>query len=148
MGWIAGGDRAIGILFAWGAFSCGFISVGAVSFGVFTLGAVGVGLLALGSVAFGYISIGAMSIGQHAIGSLSALGWESALGGGFVTARHYAVGPIALAEHANDSVAEAFFANPHADTLTLIFFVTVTLLTLVPVYLYAQGVRKRLGPKK
>ncbi|NDV63410.1 sigma-70 family RNA polymerase sigma factor [Puniceicoccales bacterium CK1056] len=148
VGWIAGGDRAIGILFAWGAFSCGLVSVGAVSVGVFTLGAVGVGLLSLGSVAFGYLSVGAMAIGQHAIGSLSAMGWKSALGGGFVLARDFAMGPIALAEHANDAVAEAFFANPHGDTLMLIFFVTVTLMTLVPVYLYAKGVRTRLGPKK
>ena len=148
IGWIAGGDRAIGILFAWGAWSCGLVSVGAVSFGVFTLGAVGVGLLALGSIAVGYISVGAMSIGQHAIGSLSALGWESALGGGFVTARHYAIGPVALARHANDAAAEAFFANPHGETLTLIFFVTVIVFTLVPVFLYARGVRARLGPKK
>jgi RNA polymerase sigma factor (sigma-70 family) len=147
VGWIAGGDRAIGILFAWGAWSFGFISVGAVSFGVFTLGAVGVGMLALGSLTFGFLSVGAMAIGQHAIGSLSAMGWESALGGGFVLSRHHAIGPVALAEHANDPVAEAFFATPHGDTFTLAFFVTVVVLTLVPVCLYAQGVRKRLGPE-
>lgn len=147
-GWIAGGDRAIGILFAWGGFAFGLISVGAVSFGLFTLGGVGFGLLALGSVAFGYISLGAMTMGQHAVGSLSAMGWESAIGGGFAISHGYAVGPIALAEEANNEAARAFFAHPHTDTVTMVFYLTVVLLTLVPVYLYAKGVRARLGREK
>lgn len=144
-GWIAGGDRAIGILFAWGGFACGLVSVGAVSLGVFTLGGVGIGLLALGSVAFGYIAMGAMTMGQHAVGSLSALGWESAIGGGFVISRNYAVGPVAFAAQANTEAARAFFAHPHVDTVTMVFYLTVVLLTLVPVYFYAKGVRRRLG---
>lgn len=148
LGWIAGGDRAIGILFAWGAWSCGLISVGAVSFGLFTVGAVGVGFLALGSIAMGYLTVGAMAIGHHAIGSLSAMGWKSALGGGFVVSNQYAIGPVALAPQSNNAAAAAFFENPHGDSWTLLFYVTVVVFTLVPVYLYSREVRKRLGKNR
>jgi RNA polymerase sigma factor (sigma-70 family) len=146
--WIAGGDRAVGILFAWGAWSCGLISVGAVSIGVFSLGAVSVGLLSLGSIAIGIFALGAMAIGWLALASMSALGWQAAQGGGFSIARQFAEGPVAFAAHANDAVARAWFATPHADLYLLAFFGVTTFLTLVPVGLYARAVRNRLGKKR
>jgi RNA polymerase sigma factor (sigma-70 family) len=146
--WIAGGDRAIGILFAWGAWSCGLISVGAVSIGVFSLGAVSIGILSLGSIAIGLFALGAMAIGWLALASLSALGWQAAQGGGFSIAWQFAEGPVAFARHANDAIARAWFETPHADLYLLVFFGVTAFLALVPVGIYAGAVRRRLGKNR
>jgi RNA polymerase sigma factor (sigma-70 family) len=145
--WIAGGDRAIGILFAWGAFSIGIFSIGAFSIGVFSLGAVSFGLFSIGSIGFGAFVLGAMAYGYVALGSLSAVGWQSAQGGGFVAARWFAEGPVAWAAHANDSVAREFFSNQHADATLVVLLLVATILTIVPAALYARAVRKRFGKR-
>ena len=145
VGWIAGGDRAIGILFAWGGLAVAPVSVGGIAIGVFSLGAVSFGLLSLGSIAFGILALGAMGIGINAFGSLSAMAWNAAAGGGFNLAGTYAVGPIALAAHANDEAARNYFASPHTDLYLMTFFIVVIVMTLVPVILYARAVRRRLG---
>ena len=147
-GWIAGGDRACGILFAWGAWAVGFISVGAVSVGVFSLGALGVGVIGLGAVGVGLLAAGAMSIGVDAWGSLSALGWDTAHSLGFGIARTAAEAPVAFAQHANDPVAREILANPQADLHEMIFFVVVSILAIAPVAAYAAAVRRRLGRRK
>lgn len=145
--WIAGGDRAIGILFAWGAFSAGIVSIGAFSVGIFSLGAISFGVFTIGSIGFGVFVLGAMAYGYIALGSLSAVGWQSAQGGGFVASRWFAEGPIAWAAHANDSVAREFFANPHADSTLVVLLFVATILTIVPTALYARAVRKRFGKR-
>jgi len=145
VGWIAGGDTAVGLLFAWGGWSFGFISVGAFSVGVISLGAIGIGLLSMGSIAVGGLALGAMAIGYLSFGSLSAMGLQGAAGGGFSLSNAFALGPVAVAPEANSEAAHAFFASPHANTFTLAFFVVVVLLTLVPATLWARAVRKRLG---
>ena len=145
VGWIAGGDRAIGILFAWGGYAVGTISVGALSGGLISLGAVSFGLISLGSVAFGMLAFGAMAYGYHAIASLSAVGWQAAQGGGFTVARYFAEGPVAFAAEANTFAAREYFAYPHAELYILIFCIVATVMTLVPVSLYAWAVRRRMG---
>jgi RNA polymerase sigma factor (sigma-70 family) len=147
LAWIAGGDRAIGILFAWGAFSMGIVSIGAFSIGIFSLGAISFGLFSIGSIGFGVFVLGAMAYGYVALGSLSAVGWQSAQGGGFVAARWFAEGPVAWAAHANDPVAREFFANPHADSTLVMLLLVATVLTIVPTALYARAVRKRFGKR-
>jgi len=145
IGWIAGGDRAIGILFAWGGFAAGGIAVGAVSVGLVSFGAVGLGLVGLGSIGVGAIALGAVAIGYRAWASMSALGWETAQGYGFALAKTAAEGPIAIARHANDAIAREMLANPHLDAHTMIFLVAVTILAIAPVAAYAAAVRRRLG---
>lgn len=145
VGWIAGGDRAVGILFAWGAFSFGTISIGAFSVGVFSLGAISLGMFTIGSIGFGAYVLGAMAYGYVALGSLLAMGWQSAQGGGFVIARWFAEGPIAFAAHANDPIARQALDHPHADSFLVLLLALATVCTIVPTMVYARVVRRRFG---
>ncbi|GEA12167.1 sigma-70 family RNA polymerase sigma factor [Alteromonas sp. KUL49] len=142
-GWIAGGTEARGLLFAWGGVAIAPVSVGIVSFGVISIGAVGFGLFSLGTVAIGVIAFGASAIGYKAYSSLSSMGWESAVSGGFSWANDAALGAIAFAKNVNNQAAvdishlDAFSSNYHWALLILAVFV------IVPAVLYSHSVRKR-----
>lgn len=143
-GWIAGGNRARGLLFAWGAVAIAPISVGILSVGVITIGAVGVGLFSMGTVAIGVIGFGSSAIAYKAYGGLSALGWESAGSGGFAIAKEAAVGTIALAEQVNNEIAAevvhfAFISHYLEWILAAIFIFVV-----VPSAWHSSKVRKRM----
>ncbi|NVK55519.1 MAG: sigma-70 family RNA polymerase sigma factor [Alteromonadaceae bacterium] len=143
-GWIAGGTYARGLIFAWGCVAVAPISVGIISVGVITVGAVGFGLLSLGTVAIGVIAFGASAIGFKAYSSLSSLGWESALSGGFAIAKDAAVGQIAYAEHVNTDIAGNiaqlnFFTQYYHWLLALI-----AVLVIVPAAWHSRAVRKRM----
>ena len=144
-GWIAGGDRAFGILFAWGGIAVAPISLGAVAIGCFAVGSLSLGWISFGTVGVGFVAVGCMAAGIKAYGWLSALGWETASGSGFAIARFSAEGPLAWARHANDAVAAQILADPQAGQGQLTVITVITLLSLVPVILYARAVRKRLG---
>lgn len=146
-GWIAIGDRAIGLLFAWGGLAVGFCSVGAVSIGVFSFGGVALGFLAAGAVCLGWWAMGAVSIGVHAIASLSATAWETAQGGFFALSSYVARAKFAVAPHANDAIAWLTLHNPDAGRDWLIYCGVVIFLTLVPITLYARAVRRRFKPQ-
>ncbi len=143
-GWIAGGTEARGLLFAWGGIAIAPVSVGIVSFGVISIGAVGFGLLSLGTVAIGAIAFGASAIGFKAYSSLSSMGWESAVSGGFSWAHDAALGAIAFAKNANDQAAvdishlDTFSTHYHWALLGLAIFV------IVPAALHSHFVRKKL----
>jgi len=145
VGWFAGGDRAIGLIAAWGGLAVAPFSVGAVSCGIIALGSISFGLLSIGTVALGGLCIGCAVIGIRAYAWLSALGWQTAQGGGFSIARAGAEGPLAFAPHANDATARALLANPNQPEYQALFYILVALFTLVPVIIYAAAVRKRLG---
>lgn len=144
-GWIAGGDRAIGLLFAWGGWAVGFVSVGAVTGGVLTLGAVSVGVFSIGAICAGGIAIGAVAFGWNAVGSLSATAWNVAQGPGLAFSQWVARAPVALAPHANDAFTQRVLSNPQAETHWLIICVLIVVLSLGPTILYARAVRRRLG---
>jgi hypothetical protein len=133
------------LLIAWGGYAVAPISVGAISVGIFSIGTLGLGLISIGTIGVGAITIGCASIGYHAAAWLSALGWESAQGGGFALARTAAQGPVAFAANANDAIARNLLANPHADRNQLIVFALTTLVSLIPAIYYARSVRQRLG---
>ncbi|MBI2948408.1 MAG: RNA polymerase sigma factor [Verrucomicrobia bacterium] len=94
VGWIAIGDRAVGILFAAGGVA---------------LGGAAAGVLAVGGVAVGGLAIGGAAVGLVAAGGFAA-GWFGAEGG-LAIAREFALGGRALAQHANDQLARDFFAR-------------------------------------
>lgn len=144
-GWIAAGDRAIGLLFAFGGLSVGFCSVGAISVGVFSLGGIGLGVLTVGAVSLGWWALGAVGVGVHALGSLSATGWETAQGGSFVLSNYVAHGPEALtvAPHANDTLAWLTLYSPQGEREWLFYCILIVVFTLVPMSIYAKAVRKR-----
>lgn len=144
-GWIAGGDRAYGLLFAWGGYAIAPLSVGAIAVGFFALGSLSVGVISLGTAGIGLLAIGCMAVGVKAYAWLSALGWDTAQGSGFAIARIAAEGPVAFAQHANDPIARQMLADPHADQTQMIILIVITVLSLVPIAYYARAVRQRLG---
>ena len=144
-GWIAGGDRAYGLLIAWGGYAVAPVSVGAVSIGIFAAGSFSLGIISIGTVSVGLIGVGCMAVGVKAYAWLSALGWSTATGGGFAIARIAAVGPIAFAQHANDPVAQQILNEPHAARGQMIVFILSSILSILPVAYYARAVRRRLG---
>ncbi len=144
-GWFAGGDRAYGLLFAWGGVAVAPISVGAVAVGVLSVGSVSVAGISLGMVGVGWFALGCATVGVKALAWLSALGWDLAASGGFAIARHVAAAPVAFAQNANDAVAQARLASPDVAQLPMLLFATIAILTLTPIILYARAVRQRLG---
>lgn len=144
-GWIAGGDRAFGLLFAWGGWAVAPISVGLCAVGFLSVGAMGVGVIGLGTFAVGGIALGCASIGVETYAWLSALGWSTAQSGGFGIARLAARAPIAYAQHSNDDMAQQILANSHAEDRLATFFVIIVLLSMIPATYYMREVRRRVG---
>ncbi len=146
-GWFAGGDRAFGLIVAWGGYAVAPISIGAVSIGLIAIGSLSVGLISLGTAAVGLISMGCMAMGIKAFAWLSALGWSTAAGGGFAISRIAAVGPVAIAQHANDDVARQTLADPHTAQTQMIIFTVSAIVSVLPIAYYARAVRRRLGAR-
>lgn len=146
-GWLAGGDRAYGLLFAWGGYAVAPFSIGAIAIGLFAIGSLSVGVISFGTAGVGLLAVGCMSVGVKAYGWLSALGWETSAGGGFSIARIAAEGPVAFAQHANDPVARQILADPHAEQNQMIILAVITVLSLIPLAYYARAVRQRLGSR-
>lgn len=109
VGWIAIGNYAVGILFAWGGVAVGAVSGGGIAAGLVSIGAVSVGGLALGGLALGVYAMGGVAAGLVATGAF-AFGWLGAEGR-YAIARAFALGVHAAATHANDGAAQAFFAE-------------------------------------
>ncbi len=144
-GWFAGGDRAYGLLFAWGGYAVAPVSVGAVAIGLLAIGSLSVGVISLGTAGVGLLAVGCMAVGVKAYAWLSALGWQTATGGGFAIARLAAEGPVAFAQHANDAIARQILADPHAEQSQMLLLSVITVLSLAPIAYYARAVRHRLG---
>lgn len=144
-GWFAGGDRACGILFAWGGCAVAPFSVGAIAVGLFAIGTLSVGVISLGTAGVGLYALGCMAVGVKAYAWLSALGWHTAQGSGFAIARNAAEGPVAFAQYANDPIARQAMGDPHAEQHQMLILIVITFLCLVPIAYYARAVRQRLG---
>jgi RNA polymerase sigma factor (sigma-70 family) len=98
-GWIAISDGlALGGLFAGGTVSVAPLSVGA---------ACGVGLFSLGVLSVGAAALGVAAMGVWALGGFAAAIYAAK--GGLAIASDLAVGGRAIAAHANDALANAFF---------------------------------------
>lgn len=145
LAWIAGGDRAYGLLFAWGGLAVAPVSVGIVSVGFISIGALGFGLIALGTLAVGFIGFGASSIAYKAYGSLSALGWDTAFSGGFAVAREAAIGPLAFARLINNEQAAGLVNLGALEQHHLWVLGVMSVLVIVPAMWHAKMVRKRMG---
>ena len=117
-GWIAIGDKAVG-LFAAGNFAFGGIAIGGISCGLFSFGGLALGGVAFGGLTIAGLSLGGLAIGLAAIGGLglgiwsyggAAISWIASKGG-FALARDYAVGGEAIATEANTEAAKTFIAE-------------------------------------
>ncbi len=143
--WFAGGDRAYGLVMAWGGLAVAPFSIGAISVGLVSLGSVGLGLFSFGNFVAGYVAIGATSIGVKTYAWLIATGWETAQAGGFALARIAAEGPVAFAQHANDPIARSILADPQAEQNQMVFIAILSLIALLPIIAYSRAVRRRFG---
>jgi len=110
--WFAAGDKAIGIIFAFGAIAIAPVSLGGIAIGLFSTGGFALGVVSFGGFAAAPWAMGAMVVGVQASG-VCAVGWLSAQGTLVAVAHEFAQGGAALAAHANDAAAAAFFQNSH-----------------------------------
>lgn len=79
-GWIAIGDVAYGVLFAFGGIAAGGIAMGGLAVGLVSIGGFAIGGLSLAGLALGGYAMGGAAIGWMAFGG-AALGWTAAAGG-------------------------------------------------------------------
>lgn len=143
-GWVAGGNVAYGVLFAWGGVAIAPVSVGIVSLGVISIGAIGFGILGIGVVGIGVIGFGVSAIAYKAYASLSALGWESAFSGGFATAKEAAIGTIAQASHVNNEIAAEAVNLDSLSENYLWVLVVISVLVIVPSAWHSIKVHQRM----
>jgi RNA polymerase sigma factor (sigma-70 family) len=147
-GWVAAGDRAYGLLFAWGGFAVAPISVGIVSVGLFSVGAIGIGLFGIGTIGIGLIGFGASAIGYKAYASFSALGWDSAFSGiGFSIAKEAAIGPFAFAKQINNEQAAEILNLSLMGQSYLWILAAIAVLVIVPAVWHSNKVRQRMRKK-
>jgi len=107
--WIASGDYAVGLLFAFGNLAIAPVSIGAMAIGLVSFGGCAVGLLSLGGFSLGIGSLGALAFGWQVFGGC-AIAWNAA-NGGIAIAHNFAVGGIAHALQANNDVAQSYFQS-------------------------------------
>jgi len=103
--WIAAGDSAVGVLFAFGGLAVAPISVGGVAIGLFSFGGLASGAWVFGGTALGVWACGGLVVGWQAFGGC-ALAWDGACGG-FAVARNFALGGFAEAAQANTAIANS-----------------------------------------
>jgi RNA polymerase sigma factor (sigma-70 family) len=148
VGWIAGGDYAYGMLFAWGGVAIAPISVGIISVGLISVGAVGIGLFGLGTIGIGVIGFGASAIGYKAYATFSALGWNSAFSGiGFSIANEAAIAPFAFAKHINNEQAGEMVNLTIMGQSYLWILAMIAILVIVPAVWHSNKVRQRMRKK-
>jgi RNA polymerase sigma factor (sigma-70 family) len=104
--WIALGDRAIGVVFAFGAWAMAPVCMGGLAVGGLTFGGFSLGVVVYAGFGMGLWAMGGLVLGLSAIGGC-ALGWKAALGG-IAVAHQFAQGGVAVALHANDTAADTY----------------------------------------
>jgi RNA polymerase sigma factor (sigma-70 family) len=138
-GWVAVGDRAIGLVFAMGHVSCGLVSVGVVATGGLCVGGVALGVVPMAAVSVGVLALGGAAFGVLAIGGFSA-GWTGAVGG-LAIARDFAAGGFAIAAHANDAIARDWLAAWLPPWLFFTLLALIAVLSIVPTLVVASRQR-------
>jgi RNA polymerase sigma factor (sigma-70 family) len=101
--WIAAGDRAFGLLFAFGGIAIAPVSIGGLALGLIGWGGFAAGLFAFGGFSFGWWAVGGMAFGWKAFAGC-AIAWRGAMGG-VAIAHDFAAGGIACAAQANNKIA-------------------------------------------
>ena len=142
IGWIAVGDRALGVLFAMGQFAAGTISLGSVSIGLVSMGAISAGPLSMGGVSLGILALGGVALGWASFGGF-AIGAKAAAGA-FAVARDFAQGELAVAGHANDPAAHEFFSSSHAVPIIPILIAILCLVSVIAPALVAWRSARQL----
>ena len=89
---------------AGGIFAFGIVAVAPVSVGMGAVGVVAIWVVSIGAAALGVAAAGGVGCGVAAVGAYAAKGL-------WVVAGEFATGTFALAPHANDAAAQAFFRD-------------------------------------
>jgi RNA polymerase sigma factor (sigma-70 family) len=97
--WIAAGDCALGVLFAFGGLAIAPVSIGGCAVGLFTFGGLSIGMLALGGMGLGIWTFGGLAFGWQAFGGC-AIAWNAAWGG-YAIAHDLALGGVVHALQIN-----------------------------------------------
>jgi len=145
--WIAGGDAAIGVIFAFGAIAVAPVSLGGIAIGLLPLGGFAAGPVALGGFSLAGWAFGGFAVGWQAMGGC-AIAWNAAVGGAAL-AHDFAVGSLAHAAQANSEAAQLFIrTNPFFQLAKTAgrYLPWINLLLLLPPFLWWRTVKDR--PKK
>jgi hypothetical protein len=140
--WIAVGDMAIGLVFAFGGVAVAPVSVGGMAIGLLSWGGFAIGGVAWGGLALGGWAMGGLALGWQAFGGC-AIAWNAALGGAAV-AFEYALGGFAHAAHANNEIAaNVIKPNPFFSSGGFVFhhMIWLNLIWLIPMMLWWWLVR-------
>lgn len=145
--WIAVGDCAIGVLFAFGGLAIAPISIGGCALGLLSFGGLSVGALALGGMGLGVWAFGGLAVGWQAFGGC-AIAFNAAWGG-YAIARDLALGGIAHAAQTNSQIVEQWMqSNPFfrisGRTLPYLFWLNfVWVIPLVVQWIVIGRVRRK-----
>jgi len=133
--WIAAGEYAVGLLFAFGNLAIAPVSIGGLAFGLLSFAGCAVGAISLGGFSFGFWSFGALALGWQVFGGC-AFAWNAAQGG-VALAHDFAIGNVAYAVQANNHAAWSYLQpNPffqHAR-LPLRYLALLNLLWVIPMF--------------
>jgi RNA polymerase sigma factor (sigma-70 family) len=142
--WIAAGDSAFGVLFAFGGLAIAPVSAGGIAIGLIPWGGAAVGLFAVGGFALGGWVFGGFALGWQAFGGC-ALAWNAAMGG-LAIARDIALGGVAHAAHANGEIASQFMkSSPFFRCMEILshYVAWLNLLWLIPLLEWRRLLTKR-----
>jgi len=145
--WIAAGDCACGVLFAFGGLAVAPVSFGGCAIGLVSFGGMAVGGLALGGFSLGIWSFGGLAVGWQAFGGC-AIAWSAAYGG-YAIARDFALGGLVHAPQANTELADHFMkASPffRISAAMLPFLFWMNLVWFIPLMLQRRFLARRNRP--
>jgi RNA polymerase sigma factor (sigma-70 family) len=143
--WIAAGDSAFGLLFAFGGLAVAPVSVGGVAIGLIPLGGLAIGLFAIGGFALGGWVFGGFALGWQAFGGC-AMAWNASMGG-LAIARDMALGSVAHAAQANNQITFQFMeASPFFRRMGILshYVGWLNLLWLIPLVGWWRILAKRV----
>jgi hypothetical protein len=98
----------------------------------------------MGTIGIGLLGLGAIAIGFKAYASVSALGLQSAWAPGFAIARDAAIGSVAYARQVNNELAAQLASLQQVEQYHVYVLWTLSILVIVPVFFYAQAIRRRM----
>jgi RNA polymerase sigma factor (sigma-70 family) len=142
--WIAIGDMAFGLLFAFGGVAVAPFSIGGVAIGLMSWGGAATGIFVIGGFALGAWAFGGFALGWQAFGGC-AVGWNAAMGG-LAMAHDFALGGAAHALQANNDLANQFIkGNGFFQKMEILshHIGWLNLLWLIPVMGWMRVLRRR-----
>jgi len=137
--WIAAGDCAFGVLFAFGGLAVAPVSIGGCALGLLSFGGLSIGALSLGGCAVGVWVFGGLAMGWQAFGGC-AIAWSAAWGG-YAIAHDFAMGGLVHAAQANNQKAIQFIqANAffRISGRTLPYLLWMNMVWVIPMMVSAR----------